>query len=237
VIDLTTGQEGYMVAGAHNGFANTDPNSCQTTPFNFHPEFSTAAPQNVATWTALQANVNIAVETGHFEFPDGDGDDSDCVAGPTIAGCLDVASGGDLDFDGPPYLPDWPDGSRRHPSPILIRAFNNRGVGPMSFSSDNPFDLPHGYPNMQFKTDVALSDYACDATTGAGCVVPPNGAVFYPFFSQLGSGATCSFAFGNDIPGKTTHDFGKDAQYGPFISAPTVVFGNAGPVIPNPCAP
>ena len=107
----------------------------------------------------------------------------------------------------------------------------------MSFSSNDVLDPPAGYPKLQFKTDVALSDYECNAATGAGCVVPPNDAAFYPFFSQLGRGVTCSFAFGNDIPGSTTNDFGKDAQYGPFISANTVVFGNAGPVIPNPCTP
>jgi len=238
VIDQTTGREGYMVASAKNGFAQTNLNSCQTTAFNFHPEFSTATPQNVATWTALQANVNFAVETGHFEFPHNDADDSDCFTGPIIAGCLDFASGGDLDFEGPPYLPDWPDGSRKHPGPILLRAFNGAGVGPMSVRPDDNSDVPAGYPQLQFKTVVALSDSGCNSTTGAGCVVPPNGASFYPFFSELnGEGGRCSFAFGNDIPGKTNDDFGKDAQYGLFTSANTVVYGNAGPVIPNPCTP
>jgi hypothetical protein len=243
--DLTTGARGYMVAGAKNGFANTDLATCNTTPFNFHPEFRTAKRENVVPWAALQANVNFAVETGHFEFPDGDKDDSDCYSGPTIAGCIDFASGGDLDFDGPPYLADWPDGSRRHPRPVLLGAFNGRGVGPMSFDSDR-WDNPEGYPYLQFKTDVALSDSGCNATTGAGCVVPPNGAAFYPFFSQLGGkenrgqdrkrGEPCLFAFGNDLP-NTTNDFGKDAQYGPFTTAFTVVFGNAGPVMRNPCTP
>jgi hypothetical protein len=242
VIDLTTGQSGFMVAGAKNGFANTDLTSCKTTSFNFHPEFSTAKTQNVATWTALQANVNFAVETGHFELGasgDGDVDDAPCFPGPTIAGCLALAIGGDLDFDGPPYLPDWPDGSTNHPSTVLMRAFNDRGVGPMTFgSNENDWGHPVGYPKLQFKTDVALSDPGCNSVTGAGCVVPPNGAAFYPFFTQLGKDKdTCSFAFGSDIPGESTNDFGKDAQYGPFITENTVVYGNAGKVMPNPCNP
>jgi hypothetical protein len=81
--DVTTRKSGYMVGGARSGFANTNINSCATTPFNFHPEYSTAKPQNVATWAALQANVNFAVETGHFEFPDGDADDTECTTGAT----------------------------------------------------------------------------------------------------------------------------------------------------------
>jgi hypothetical protein len=239
--DVTTGTHGFMVAGAKSGFANTDLATCNTTPFNFHPEFKTAKPENVATWSALQANVNFAVETGHFEFPDGDQDDSDCFPGPTIAGCADFSSGGDLDFDGPPYLADWPDGSRRHPQPLLLGAFNGMGVGPMSFGDDES-DHPAGYPYLQFKTDVALSDSACDANTGAGCVVPPNGAAFYPFFTQLGGNGKghevqpCFFAFGNDLP-DTTNNFEKDAQYGSFTSTNTVVYGNAGPVMRNPCTP
>lgn len=244
--DLTTGRRGYMVAAAKNGFANTNLTTCQTTPFNFHPEYSTAKAQNVATWTALQANVNFAVETGHFELPDGDADDTECSTGATISGCIDFSSGGDLDFDGPPYLADWPDGSRNHPRPLYLGALNGMGVGPMSFGSSGSGN-PSGYPNIQFKTDVALSDYQCNAVTGAGCMVPPNGAAFYPYFVQLGSNengnqngdggsAPCRFAFGADLPG-TTNDFGKDRQYGPFTTVLPVVYGNAGPVMRNPCTP
>lgn len=241
VNDVTTGASGFMAAGAKNGFANTDLDTCKTTPFNFHPEFNTAKPQNVATWTALQANVNFAVETGHFEFPDGDADDTECSTMGTISGCIDFSSGGDLDFDGPPYVADWPDGSRRHPRPVYLGALNGMGIGPMSLGSDGS-NVPVGYPYLQFKTEVALTDSSCDAVTGAGCEVPPNGAHFYPFFTQLGGsqggsgGQLCVVAFGDDLPG-TTNDFGKDAQYGPFTAANTVVFGNAGPVMQNPCTP
>lgn len=116
----------------------------------------------------------------------------------------------------------------------------------MSFDN-NGSDQPKGYPNLQFKTTISLSNSACNPNTGAGCVVPPNGAAFYPFFTQLGSDEnvhdgkdrefqSCQFSFGNDLP-NTTDDFGKDAQYGPFIAENTVVFGNAGPIMRNPCTP
>jgi hypothetical protein len=237
IYDLTTGEVGYMVASAEKGFANTDLNTCANTPYNFHPEYSTARPENINPWGALELNVNIAVETGHFEFQDGDADDSDCYSGPTTAGCLDFASGGDLDFDGPPYLPDWPDGSKHYPSPILIGAFNGRGFGPMSFTDDER-GYSAGYPALQFETDIAASEVlTCNFVTGAGCVAPPVGAKFYPFYNQLGSEREhdCLLTFGNDIHGRTTNDFGQDAQYG----SPTARFaGNlaSGPMR-NPCTP
>jgi len=72
--DLTTGQTGYMQASAANGFASTqgivDGNvntRCSGTPFNFQPEYSTAAQQNIIPWAALQTNISTEFETGHFE--------------------------------------------------------------------------------------------------------------------------------------------------------------------------
>jgi hypothetical protein len=237
VLDLITGEGGFMVASSAKGFANTDLNTCQTTPFSFHPEYSSAAPQNINPWGALELNVNFTVETGHFELGangDGDADDSDCIVGPTIAGCTETASGGDLDFDGPAYLPDWPDGLTNHPSPILMGSFNGRGIGPMSFTSgDSAYS--GAYPALQFETEVPFSDSNCNPSTGTGCVVPPTGAKFYPFFNQLGSGSNCRLTFGNDTEDRTTNDFGKDAQYGSSTPRDPGLF-SSGPM-PNPCTP
>jgi hypothetical protein len=67
VRDLTTGQTGFMQASAANGFMNTNVATCGGTPFSFEPEFSTAAPDNMAAWTALQVNISTQFEIGHFE--------------------------------------------------------------------------------------------------------------------------------------------------------------------------
>jgi hypothetical protein len=40
-----------------------------------------------------------------------------------------------------------------------------------------------------------------------------QGLKFYPFYSQAGTGATCAFNVGNDIPGVIVNDFGKTAQF------------------------
>ena len=222
VSDLTTSTSGKMVASAANGFANTNPATCATTAFDFRPEYSTADTTHITPWTALFANVNFAMEIGHFELGtagDGDPDDAPCFAGPnntpapsSVAGCLTFAQAGDLDFDGPPYVADWADGTAAHPSSFFLSA-------PLSFSGTS---YNTGYPNFLFASNAPASENTtkgsgttCDTKTGAGCVLPPkngNGqSVFYPFYSVNAAG---NFLFGNHVSGQTTNDYGKVSQYG-----------------------
>jgi hypothetical protein len=65
--DLTRGTSGSMQASAKNGFQNTSIVDCSGTPFNFEPEYSTAAAGNVIPWAALQTNISTEFETGHYE--------------------------------------------------------------------------------------------------------------------------------------------------------------------------
>jgi hypothetical protein len=67
VHDFTQHTSGFMQASAANGFQNTSITNCSGTPFNFQPEFSTAARANVVSWAALQTNISTEFETGHFE--------------------------------------------------------------------------------------------------------------------------------------------------------------------------
>jgi hypothetical protein len=120
---------------------------------------------------------------------------------------------GDLDFDGISYQSfTWPNGGPNHPT---------------AFQYIGPFDAQgKPYPQVQFETDINGSAFLCDTTTGAGCVVPPTDANFYPFWSLSpsrglrygtasgGSKVTgCVWNFGNVLP-QTIEDFGGDAQYG-----------------------
>lgn len=265
VDDLTTAQSGYMVASAGNGFQEANAgtaslSNCFASSFSaytFHPEYSTAGTANVVPWTALFANVNFAVETGHFELSpvaggsgDGDSDDAPCYAGPSgvsspssVAGCLDIPSGGDLDFDGTSYVADWADGTAVHPASFVLGS-------PMSYSSGS---YSAGYPNFVFATDVPASESTtygsgttCDYGTGTGCVVPPQNSqkqsVFYPFFSL---NSACGWLFGNSIAGQTVNDYGKVAQYGsvnpnfggtftsPLHSTPVCSPGGGGTGVPE----
>jgi hypothetical protein len=67
IFDFSTGQSGFIVASAHNGFMNTSIADCSGTPFNFHPEYSTASQQNQVPWAALEGGVLMEQEMGHFE--------------------------------------------------------------------------------------------------------------------------------------------------------------------------
>ena len=231
--DKTTGKTGFMVASAHNQFQSLKLKTCAPTNFSFHPEYSTAKFGNFVPWAALQANVGFAVETGHFEVGahgDGDSDDPPCFPGPTVAGCL----GADVDFDGTSYIADWPDGTKNTATSVQITSDLGNGIGPVS----SPFgesDFTHPYSSLQFETDVLASESTC-TPSGAGCTVPPPGAIFYPFYAQSGHGSTCALTFGNDIRGATINDFGRDTQYG----TPNLpwFFGTAsGGIRPNPCTP
>jgi hypothetical protein len=223
VDDKTTGQSGFMVGSAENGFQSLDVNTCAPTNFDFHPEFNTAQLRNVDSWTFLEANIGIAFELGHFEVGtngDGDADDGACFPGPTVPGC----SGADLDYDGTSYQPDWPDGTPNTPTSIQIYA-------PRSAWEDNQYTSQ--YPSLMFETEVLSTESTCNSD-GSGCTMPPPGATFYPFFAQSRQGAKCNLTFGNDIRGTTINDFGRDAEYGePDF---TWFWGTTSSgILPNPC--
>lgn len=242
--DLTTGQSGFMIASAHNGYQTTDPNTCAGTNFSFHPEFDTAKFGNFVSWAALQADIGFAMEIGHFvpgANGDNDADDAPCFPGPTVAGCLNFAQGGDIDFDGSSYLFDWPDGTNNNATSVAISSVNGGGIGPISISPEgHSYNQP--YPIVQFETDVSASEAGCQPN-GVGCVVPPAGATFYPYYTlSTGSangnsdgGQNCSLLFGN-FSGFGYNNFGRDAQYG--ASNLYWFFGqNTGGPRSNPCLP
>ena len=218
--DLSTGKSGFMIASAANGFQSLNVSTCAGTNFSFHPEYSSAKFGNAVPWAALQANVGFAVETGHFELGakgDSDADDPPCFPATSIsilAGCVDLATGGDLDFDGTSYQRDWPDRTEHNASSV-------RFTSPLSapFGSSEYHDR---YPIMQIETDIPASESTC-APTGIGCTVPPPGAKFYPFYSvtrgedaRSAGDEGCVFLFGNNRRG--VNDLGEDSQYGtPYL--------------------
>jgi hypothetical protein len=67
IYDATTHQSGWMQASAANGFVHTSIADCSQTPYNFQPEYNTAAAGNYVPWAALQTDVSTEFETGHFE--------------------------------------------------------------------------------------------------------------------------------------------------------------------------
>jgi len=260
--DLTTGQSGFMQASAANGYMSTKMGNCHGVPFNYEPEYSTAAQGNIVPWAALQTDISTQFEIGHWtpcsslsdlstnfglDFitggdpffltcngpyenptdstsgnPEGFGGDAFCfnagdthdalyppgsylggsVPPNTTTGCLDLLSGGDIDFDGTPYYADWPTGT----SPTTTT--------PGSFVQSAPTTNGDKYSQTFFQTDVALSESTCGADI-SGCTVPPAGpGNFYPYWSTISNGSDCSILFGNVAGGPGVNSFGGFAQYG-----------------------
>ena len=259
--DLTTGQSGFMIASAANGFMNTSPADCSGTPFNFQPEYSSARAQNIIPWGIGPYMINDQFELGHFEpcksvsgavivpgsdtyytncsgpyestaeNPNLEPDDAPCykfgdthggTAAPNLVTGCDVFTDaiGDLDYDGTPYYPDWPNSVRpdRFPSTFLqLQPTTNGG---------------HRYPQIQFMTDTSATEFNtnCDLSSGAGCVLPPKGpGNFFPYWTQARVAGRCVWEFGNMRNGNT---FGRDAQYGSV--GPGTLGAFAGPIRRNP---
>jgi len=159
-------------------------------------------------------------------YPQGDTHGALNTAPDTVTGCYDAfAQNGDLDFDGTPYWPDWPTST----SPT--RTF------PGSFTQSLPTSGRGGYGQYMVQTDVALSESTCGGPSGPGCAVPPPNApgAFYPFWSRVGGGPSCTLEFGNVTAGPGVNDLGGDAQYGSDQYATLGYPEFEGPVQNNTC--
>ncbi|HEY7127897.1 MAG TPA: hypothetical protein VH540_28465 [Ktedonobacterales bacterium] len=231
--DKTTHQVGSMTASAENGFgqvkyAPAPSTECTNIPYDFHPMYSTSSEKTDVPWTAHGYNVAFSDEIGHFDYcsdvpADGDScaglegsgndlepadDDDNFCFQQAPAGCVDTNAG----FDGVSYQKVWPDGdTQHHPTPILF-------TSPLT---GNGFHV--NYSRVAFEADTpALEPLAQCALDGTGCTIVPltdEGveATFYPFYSIGNLGNQCYWAFGNDIPGFSRNDFGKDNQYGTIL--------------------
>jgi hypothetical protein len=143
-----------------------------------------------------------------------------------IGGCLD----GDADFDGVPYRNNtWP-GSFKDPvqdalfhaepvifsSPLLTDSAGRLGnFSRVAFESD--------MPRIEFGTTPPCQRHLsnpADKNPGQGCVNPPKGAAFYPFFSTRLDDSGCRWQEGGRfIPG-TLDDFGGSSktEFGPILA-------------------
>jgi hypothetical protein len=247
--------------------------SCEGTPYAFHPMYSTASEQTRVIWAAHSYNAAFSDEIGHFQFCNGakvpetpfgldssgnpvvcpagntegsganqrptDGDDDFCFPASEalryrVQGCTETNTG----FDGVSYTPVWPDGNTRlHPTPFQFT----------SALTGRDYDEP--YQRVAFEADLPAVEPPCDRNTGVGCTLIPttddgDPAQFYPFFSNATVHGTCTWQFGNSIPGNI-RNFGRNAQYGSLLPLTYLSFGGGGStvsrfndfrnVVPNPC--
>jgi hypothetical protein len=233
--DLTTGTSGFIVASVANGYMNTNVHSCKGTPFAFHPEYSSASRNNIVPWTALQLGPGLAVETGHYESPDGDADDTYCPQLPSgQPACIST----DFDFDGVPYhAGNWPTGftpTSTKAAALAMLPLASHRVGPVSNGSGYPsFELESiaGFTMSEVSNCNILQPDQC-SVDNLGSLVPTWGG-FYPFYSRAG----CTGAFG-DVTGAGVNDFGGVAGYGPTVpvfTLSTAIYGTNGAFYTNSC--
>jgi len=273
--DVTSGQSGSMTASAANGFGEVQfaptGTSCANIPTNFHPMYSTSSESTRVPWAAHSYNIAFSDELGHFEFcndvntdtltcggssatdPAGsDGDEFPCRQADAslridISGC----TGTDVDFDGPGYQNNWP-GTIRDPNlDGQLHATPIRFTSPV-FNGGSNYDrvgFETNLPRVEGSTNPPCQRFISnpsDPNPGSGCVNPPVGASFYPFYSTTSIGGQCMWQLGGDfIPG-TTNDFGGNstAEYGSLLSLaypgghsqPTFRFNNFRNILQNnPC--
>ena len=275
VTDHSSGGHGFMTMSADNGFGMvkyvTNPSTeCTNIPFDFHPMYSTSSEQTRVIWAAHSYNVAFSDEIGHFDYctsvvPDptrppfkkcagdegvagdrepADADDTFCFSANQstlvpITGCQGTNAG----FDGVPYKPLWADGNPDH-------------AGAFFFTSPRTGeDFETQYSRVAFEADLPRIEIApasnnCIRSTGLNCTLIPitddgTPADFYPFYSIGSMNGQCHWSLANDIPGFTTNDFGKNAQFGPLLLLEYLRFGGGGTtlhrfndfrgVISNPC--
>lgn len=251
-------------------FAPPPSKACAVVPYDFHPMYDTSTEDTTVPWLAHSLAVSFAGEIGHFQYitaansrtargkgregANGDGgaadrDDLGCFTSPPapfVAGCFGANSG----FDGPSYEALWPDGDPHRPTPIIV-ASPVTGAGftiayeSVGFETDLPtLEALHGRRRV-----TRASARYCDLNTGANCSLIPRTdrgtpAAFYPFFSRgTAPGGECAWTIGDDVPGFTVDDFGRNAQYGAplprlFLSRRGVerpVVSVFRQIVPNPC--
>jgi hypothetical protein len=182
VQDLTTGESGFMVASAANGFAEVlwDPNgtncafATHNIPHDFHPTYATSSEHTRVPGAAHSYNIAFSDEIGHFEYcssvPAGIGpcasdaagdppspaaDDNFCIDPSLIPAGL-VQIGGcvdsDVDFDGVPYRNNTWPGSSR--DPVLDAQFHAQ---PPIFSSPLFTDMSghmENFARVAFESDM-----------------------------------------------------------------------------------
>jgi hypothetical protein len=247
IFDENTHQVGSMTASIANGFAqvNFKPHdaTCSSTPYAFHPMYSTSSEHTRVPWAAHSYNVAFSDEIGHFEYCNAinsmghpgfgdctvpgpgdaalDGDDTFCFDGTfsprfNIIGCTNS----DDDFDGVPYQNVWPGtpggDPKKKPGPI-------RFTSPLFLASSGEHrgEL-HDYSRVAFEADMPIIENGCSTITGAGCSNPPAGAAFYPIYSTTRIHGQCYWQLGGPEIRGTRNNFGgtSTTEFGPLSFTP-----------------
>ena len=201
--DQTSGQSGFMVASAANGFAQVlfDPNgtncdlATHNLPYDFHPMYSTSSEKTHATWTAHVYNIAFSDEIGHFDYCTGN--NAITPTGPCPAGNTEGGAGPNNEPTDADDLGCFPASSSLQ---IQVAGCNNTNAGfdgvpyeprwpdgntrlhptPILFSSPLTGQGYHvNYNRFAFEADLPAIEAqftgSCNVLSGAGCsLLPPT---------------------------------------------------------------
>jgi hypothetical protein len=223
--------------------------TCANIPADFHPMYSTSSEHTRVPWAAHSYNVAFSDEIGHFEYcnatagggrrctVDGVHDtDATHSGAEDDFGCFNAADSTrvpligcqrtDADFDGPEYLNTWPGSpgatAATVSTPILFTSPLFTGPGNSGLWNYHRVAFEADLPRIEGDTIPTCQRHVlnpADPNPGQGCVNPPAGASFYPFFTTGTSDGVCVWQEGGaNIPG-TTNTFGGSSTtaFGPLL--------------------
>jgi hypothetical protein len=238
--------------------------SCTATSYAFHPMYSTSSQHTRVPWSAHSYNIAFSDEIGHWEYcdkinssgtcivagvsdPSGlDSDDVSCSpAGSSLLVKVTGCQASDTDFDGVCYQKVWPGAVVGTASQLY-----KKEPHPIIFSS--PLFVPAGgsvaqdYDQVAFEADLPRIESSCDRSTGSGCVNPPPGAKFYPFFTtNNATPGRCRWQLGGNFNPNTDLKFGGNStvEFGsllklvyPGVGGPITRFNDFRKILANnPC--
>ncbi len=169
-----------------------------------------------------------------------------------IGGCID----GDADFDGVSYRKNtWPGSFKDPVLDALVHAEPVIFSSPLINAANG--DLVN-FTRVAFETDLPRIEFGttppcqrhlsnpADKNPGQGCVNPPKGAAFYPFFSTRLDNTGCAWQEGGPYLPGILDDFGgsSKAEFGPILAnfypapdfKPQYIYENFHQTLPiNPC--
>jgi hypothetical protein len=247
-------------------------------PRDFHPMYASSSEHTRVPWAAHSYNISFSDEIGHFEYcatvsaeggtctssgpKDPPGlDENFCFDAAyassfgltPIGGCLDA----DSEFDGVPYGLNWPGTLANAATDASLHAQPARFTSPTFLDSKKKIN---NYSRIAFENDLPRVEFATnppcqrnisnptDPSPGKGCVNPPVGAKFYPFFSaSTDKNGHCTWQEGGShIPG-TTNNFGgsSKAEFGSLLELAYPAVGGVSQryndfrkiLTTNPCLP
>ena len=258
IVDRTTGQSGFMIASANNGFGHVkfDPTgtSCTNLPYNFHPMYSTSSEKTRVTWAAHTYNIAFADEIGHFDYCNGSNaitPGGACPSGntegipndqePTDAddtACYPVSSFSRVKVSGCYGTNDLPGvGFDGVPYQDLWPDGNTKlHPTPITFTSPlTGSNYSDNYTRVAFESNAPRLEVtfgSCNRQTGVGCTIIPiqddGSPAVFYPFYSIGQNQ-------NDCTWRignhipgSQNDFGQDNQYGQLLSVSYTAFGGGG---------